>query len=84
VQEKPQWQKEKNMKKDELNDDLRPEYKLSELKNRVRGKYYERYREGTNVVLLAPDVMEVFPDSDSVNSALRMLIKLAHKQVRNS
>ncbi len=70
------------MKKDELNDDLRPEYDLSELKNRVRGKYAERYEQGTNVILLAPDVAEAFPDSDSVNNALRLLIEVAHKQVR--
>jgi hypothetical protein len=37
----------------------------------VRGKYFERYREGTNVVLLAPDVAEVFHDSEAVNAALR-------------
>lgn len=69
------------MKKDELLDDLRPEYDLSKLKNQVRGKYAARYREGTNLVLLDPDVYEVFPDSKSVNSALKMLIKLARKEV---
>jgi hypothetical protein len=37
----------------------------------VRGKYYERMQEGTNVVLIAPDLMEAFPDSDTVNDALR-------------
>ena len=70
------------MKKDELNDELRPEYDLSKLKNRVRGKYVERYEQGTNVVLLAPDVAEAFPDSDSVNKALRLLIEVANKRVR--
>jgi hypothetical protein len=70
------------MKKDEMNDELRPEYDLSKLKNRVRGKYAERYRQGTNVVLLAPDVAEAFPDSDSVNRALRLLIEVANKQAR--
>jgi hypothetical protein len=67
------------MKKDELNDELRPEYDLSKLKNKVRGKYAERYKQGTNVVLLAPDVAEAFPDSDSVNKALRLLME---KQVQ--
>lgn len=67
------------MKKDELNDELRPEYDLSKLKNKVRGKYAERYAQGTNVVLLAPDVAEAFPDSDSVNKALRLLME---KQVQ--
>ena len=61
----------------EMEDDLRPEYDFSQLKNRVRGKYAERYKEGTNLVLLAPDVAEAFPDSESVNEALRLLIKVA-------
>ena len=56
-------------------DELRPEYDFSRLKGRVRGKYVERYREGTNLVLLAPDVAEAFPDADSVNAALRSLIR---------
>jgi hypothetical protein len=47
----------------------------------VRGKYFEQYRSGTNIVVLDPDVADVFPDSASVNEALRLLIKLAHKQV---
>ena len=70
------------MKKDQLDDELRPEYDLSKLKRRVRGKYVERYKQGTNVVLLEPDVAKVFPDSDSVNKALRMLIEVAHKEVQ--
>ena len=37
----------------------------------VRGKYYDRMREGTNIILLAPDLMEAFPESDAVNDALR-------------
>ena len=44
----------------------------------VRGKYVARYAEGTNVVLLAPDVRAVFADSESVNAALRTLIRVAH------
>jgi hypothetical protein len=56
-------------------DDMRPEYDFSQLKGRVRGKYVERYREGTNLVLLEPDVAEAFPDADSVNEALRSLIR---------
>jgi hypothetical protein len=66
--------KEANSK---MEDDLRPEYDLSQLKNRVRGKYAERYKRGTNLVLLAPDVAQAFPDSESVNEALRLLIKVA-------
>jgi hypothetical protein len=69
---------EETLHDSELEDDLRPEYDLSELlKGGVRGKYAERYREGTNLVLLAPDVAEAFPDEDAVNEALRLVIQLA-------
>ena len=61
-------------------DELRPEYDLSKLKGRVRGKYAERYRAGTNLVLLEPDVATAFPDAKAVNEALRLLIKVAQKQ----
>jgi hypothetical protein len=47
------------------------------LRNRERGKYAEKYKKGTNLVLLAPDVAEAFPDSESVNEALRLLLKVA-------
>jgi len=61
-----------------MDDELRPEYDLSELlKGGVRGKYADRYREGTNLVLLAPDVAAVFPDERSVNEALRLVMQLA-------
>ena len=53
------------------NDELRPEYDFSQ---GVRGKYAERYRAGTNLVLLEPDVAARFPDSESVNRALRSLL----------
>ena len=55
-------------------DEIRPEYDFSE---GVRGKHYQAYRAGTNVVFLEPDIAEVFPDSASVNNALRLLVKLA-------
>jgi hypothetical protein len=55
-------------------DDLRPEYELSELKGGVRGKYLERYRKGTNLALLAPDVRAAFPTDEAVNQALRSLM----------
>lgn len=45
----------------------------------VRGKYVQRFAEGSNVVVLSPDVAEVFPDSESVNRALRMLVEVAEK-----
>jgi hypothetical protein len=50
-------------------DELRREYDLSKLKGGVRGKYIARYRAGTNLVLLSPDVAEYFPDEQSVNTA---------------
>jgi hypothetical protein len=56
-------------------DELRREYDLSKLHTGVRGKYLQRYRSGTNLVLLSPDVAKHFPDEQSVNSALRMLIR---------
>jgi hypothetical protein len=55
-------------------DEMKPEY---DLRGGVRGKYYKQYMEGTNVVLLDPDVAAVFHDSESVNQALRVLIKVA-------
>ena len=60
------------------NDELRTEYDFS---GGVRGKHYEAYREGTNVVFLDPDVAQVFQDSASVNQALRLLLKLAKDQI---
>jgi hypothetical protein len=69
------------MKKDaeqEMDDDLRPEYDLAQLlKGGVQGKYAERYRAGTNLVLLAPDVARAFPTEEAVNQALRLVIQLA-------
>ncbi|HSR67423.1 MAG TPA: hypothetical protein VLU25_05730 [Acidobacteriota bacterium] len=52
-------------------DTLRDEYSEDLIKSGVRGKYAKRYREGTNVVLIDPDLREVFPDSEAVNRALR-------------
>jgi hypothetical protein len=63
-------------------DEMRPEYDLSQLRGRVRGKYVDRYRAGTNLVLLESDVQAAFPDAESVNEALRMLMKVAHRQVQ--
>lgn len=62
-------------------DDLRAEYDLSQLQGGVRGKYAKRYSEGTNLVLLAPDVAEAFPSDEAVNDALRLLMKIARSQV---
>jgi hypothetical protein len=60
-------------------DDLRPEYDLARLKGGVRGKYYKQAVAGTNLVLLEQDVARAFPDSSSVNRALRLLQEVATK-----
>lgn len=53
-------------------DELRPEYPTDLIRSGERGKYAKRYREeGTNLVLIDPDLHEIFPDSESVNRALR-------------
>lgn len=61
----------------EMDDELCPEYDLSKLKGGVKGKYASKYKAGTNLILLEPDVAEVFKDNESVNEALRLLIKIA-------
>ena len=67
----------KTKSKGEKADDLRPEYDLKELlKGGVQGKCADRYREGTNLVLLAPDVARAFPTEEAVNEALRLVIQL--------
>ena len=58
-------------------DDLRPEYDLSKLKGGVRGKYYRKATAGTNLVLIEPEISNVFPDAESVNRALRLLADTA-------
>ena len=60
-------------------DDMRPEYDFS---GGVRGGFYKEYMKGTNVVLLEPDVAEVFPDSQAVNAALRALAEIAKRQTK--
>ena len=50
----------------------------------VRGKYAARYAAGTNIVVLSPDVAEIFPDSQAVNDALRALIELARRQAHRA
>jgi hypothetical protein len=66
------------MKKDEVtrdDEDLRPEYDASVLKDGLRGKYLERYRAGTDLALLTPDVRAAFPTDESVNAALKSLMR---------
>jgi hypothetical protein len=58
---------------------MRGEYDFS---GGVRGKYVDQYRRGTNVVLLDPEVAEAFPDSKSVNDALRAILAVATRTER--
>jgi hypothetical protein len=58
-------------------EEMRKEYKQEDLGKGIRGKYFEEYKKGTNLVLLSPDVAKVFPDDDSVNEALRGLMRIA-------
>lgn len=72
-------------KKDKLlnEDELRPEYDFSKLSGAVRGKYAEKYRDGTNIVHLDADVAAVFRTEKAVNDVLRSLIHLAKSQVES-
>ncbi len=64
-------------------DELRAEYKRSDFpKGFVRGKYAERLREASNVVVLEPEVARAFPNQEAVNSALLSLIQIAKKTTR--
>ncbi len=66
------------MKKSSASDALRTEYDLKALlKKGTRGKYVQQYREGSNVVVLDPDVAAAFPTSEAVNEALRLAMRLA-------
>lgn len=72
------------MRKAKASDELRPEYKREDLGVGVRGKYFEDYCKGTNLVLLSPDVAKVFSSEEAVNEALRSLINLAEKSTGRS
>ena len=60
---------------------MRPEYNFSEV---TRGKHYKSYKDGTNVILLDPDIGKVFKDSVAVNHALRMLMELADIELKRN
>ncbi len=74
----------KKANKREMADDLRPEYDLAKLKGCVRGKYAKWFQQGTNLVLLSPDVARYFPDEQSVNAALRSLVGIAKAKLRHA
>ncbi|HDH09413.1 MAG TPA: hypothetical protein ENF84_00575 [Chloroflexi bacterium] len=70
---------EKISMKVEEESEMLPEYDFSK---GVRGKYARRYAEGTNIVVLSPDLVRFFPDSESVNRALRALVEVAQRSVK--
>lgn len=60
----------------DLKDDIRPEYDFASMKGGVRGKYVNKYRSGTNLVLLDPEVARAFPTDAAVNQALRAVLSV--------
>ncbi len=60
-----------------VRNDIRPEYKRSELGAGVRGRFYAAYRKGHNLVLLKPEVAAAFPSEQAVNNALLSLVRIA-------
>lgn len=74
----------KKTEKRKLRDELRPEYDLLAVSGGVRGKYAKRYKAGTNLVLLSPDVAAYFPDAKSVDTALRSFIRLTKASIRKA
>ena len=65
-------------------DDLRPEYDLSKLKGGMRGKYAKRFHQGTNLVLLSPDIAKYFPNEQAVNAALKSLVGIAKARLHHA
>ena len=64
------------MKQGKKSSDMRPEYDFAKMKGGVRGKYAKRYRAGTNLVLLDPEVYKAFPTAAAVNQALRAVMNI--------
>lgn len=62
----------------EQDSDMLDDYDFSQ---GVRGKYVQRFAQGSNVIVLSPDLVEMFPDSEAVNNALRLLVDIANKSV---
>lgn len=55
-------------------DGMREEYSADLIRSGVRGKYAQRYREGSNIVVIDPDLSKAFPNADAVNQALREVL----------
>ena len=60
---------------------MRPEYGF---RGSIRGKCAKRFSEGSNLIVLDPDVATLFPDSKSVNDALRAIAQVAKRQIKNT
>lgn len=58
-------------------DDMRAEYDFASMKGGVRGKYFQRAREGTNIVLIEPEITDAFPTEQAVNEALKGVLNTA-------
>lgn len=62
---------------------MKNEYRSKDLALGIRGKYFERHRQATNLVLLQPDVAKAFPTQEAVNEALRGLMKAAQRPAQS-
>ncbi len=69
------------MKQAKKSEEMRPEYDFS---LGVKGKYAKKFAEGSNIVVLDPDVSKLFPDSKTVNDALRVLAKVAKQKEKKA
>ena len=69
------------MKKTNESEEMRAEYDFS---HGVRGKYAKKYAQGSNIIVLDPDVANLFPDSKAVNDALRILVKVARQKIKKA
>ena len=74
----------KKVKKPDVDDDMLPEYDFSKMRMVGRGIYAERFRSGTNLVLLDRDVREAFPDDRTVNETLRVIARVAKQQAKRA
>jgi len=70
------------MKKDDVDEEMKPEYQREDLGPGMRAKYQQAYAEGTNLIILDPDVAKAFPSGESVNEALRSLMDIAQRSVK--
>ena len=74
----------KKIKKPVVDDDMLPEYDFSKMRMVGRGIYAQRFRSGTNLVLLDHDVREAFPDDRTVNETLRAIANIAKEQAKRA